>query len=78
MLRLSPNGKLTKPKRESKKAQTGAWFGLNGERPVPEKRVKKAEKPKQLFYFGKNKMRFFQNNLYICMPRALYFSVFMQ
>ena len=63
MLQLSPNGKLTKPKRESKKAQTGAWFGLNGERPVPEMRVKKAEKPKRFFYFGKNKMRFFQNNL---------------
>ena len=61
MLQLSPNGKLTKPKREPKKAETGAWFGLNDRKAMQKTRVKKAEKPKRLFYFEKNKMRFFQN-----------------
>ena len=46
-------------------AVAGVPGGPYGRKIWQKTRVKKAEKASRLFYFTKNKMRFFQNNTYI-------------
>ncbi len=46
-------------------AVAGVPGGPYGKITMQKTGVKKAEKALRLFYFGKNKMRFFQNNPYV-------------
>jgi len=50
---------------QCKTAVTGVSGGPYGKIWLPKMCVKKAERASRLFYFEKNKMRFFQNNMYI-------------
>ncbi|MFA4182422.1 MAG: hypothetical protein K1V98_10660, partial [Prevotella sp.] len=43
----------------------GVSGGPYGEKTRQKTCVKEAEKASRLFYFGKNKMRFFQNKIYL-------------
>jgi hypothetical protein len=50
---------------QGEKAVAGVPGGPYGKIIMSKTRVKEAERPSRLFYFGKNKMRFFQNYLYL-------------